>query len=422
MVQSKTLLSCTTAHVSALSQRAQEAKATALRLTFDALHDLMELARTHIEALFALADGSALLDVLVAFAERVSLNPSGFVRPIIHDETNKIQLAGARHPVVAESSTFAAGGGGNGFVSNDISLDPAANFVLVTGPNGSGKSVFVKQVALCIIMTQIGMFVPAKSAVMPLLDRIVARIGCSDDLQYNMSTFRGEMKELAYLTSNITPRSLVLVDELGKGTGHMDGISLAFSAAEWLLSRKAITLFITHFPQLTLLPDMYPNARSIHMRTAECAGIQFLYQPGEGPSSWQTGYGVAMARTCGFPTLLVRRAESLQAVVRHMYPLTLSAGVDNSLSAVTQLLQYLLLLGVSTMDDSVFRNALASLQARVPAAALTTLLALLNSEPSIRTAESTIVVSPSRPENTANILFNTAETPERPIKQPRNAD
>ena len=334
-----------------------------MRLTYEALQDLVAKARSQIEPLFALADGCALLDMLQAFTEVVSRHPAGFVRPVLLEQ-GALVLKGARHPVVASSTMCTTGGG---FTSNDLAVEPAANFLLLTGPNGSGKTVLVKQAAMCVVMAQVGMLVPAKQAQIPLRDRLIARMGHGDDMQYNTSSFRGEMRELAYLTANITSRSLVLVDELGKSTGHIDGISLAFSAAEWLLATPAITLYITHFPQLTLLPRMYPNARCIHMRTAASAGITFLHSVGDGPSAWQTGYGIEMARSCGFPRALVRRAEALQSLVKRRYPLLVTAGaVDPAAQEVARFLENLLLLGASSMKGRVLRRALESLLASLP--------------------------------------------------------
>ena len=334
-----------------------------MRLTFEALQDLVATARAQIDALFALADGCALLDMLQAFTETVSRNPSGFVRPVL-SEAGTLVLMGARHPVVAASTMFTTG---SGFTQNDLEVEPNANFVLLTGPNGSGKTVLVKQVAMCVVMAQIGMLVPAKQAEIPMRDRLIARMGHGDDMQYNTSSFRGEMRELAYLNANITPRALVLVDELGKSTCHIDGISLAFAAAEWLLATKAITLYITHFPQLTLLSAMYPNARCVHMQTAESAGITFLHSVSDGPSAWQTGYGIEMARSCGFPPTLVKRAEALQSVVKTRHPLLVTAAAaDHAVPDIVRLLEKLTLLGTSTMRGPVLRRALSSLVAGVP--------------------------------------------------------
>ncbi len=176
-MQGKKTLSCTTARISALSQRAQEALGTALRLTYESLQGLAQNARKHTGALFSLADGTALLDMLLAFAEAVARHPSGFTRPILTtDPSAALDIEGASHPIVACSSAFVAQRGG-GFVANDIKIGPSANLLLVSGPNGSGKSVYVRQAALCVIMAQIGMFVPARRAVVPLRDRIIARMG-----------------------------------------------------------------------------------------------------------------------------------------------------------------------------------------------------------------------------------------------------
>jgi len=394
VVQGKRLMSCSTQRVAALSQRAQEALATALRLTYDCLQDIGRAARNYAEELFLLADSAALLDMLLAFAETVAQRPTSYVRPTLTTAPDaRLRLIGARNPIVVNATAFASQAA-DGFVVNDLDIGPQSNLVIVSGPNGSGKSTYIRQAALCVIMAQVGMFIPAQQATIPLRDRIIARIGPSEDQEHNVSSFRGEMKELAYLASNITPKTLALLDELGRGTSHLDGVSLAFAAAEWLLARPAFSLFVTHFPQLSILPRMYPGARCIHMRTAGSNGLKFLHKIGDGPSALQTGYGVQMAKACGFPAEVVARAEALQGLVRVCHPLLLAQAPEDVHTAAGKLLRFLVLLGASSWQGSSLRKALSALRERIPSALETALLAQLCQVEESLSSSAPIAVSP----------------------------
>jgi DNA mismatch repair ATPase MutS len=197
-------------------------------------------------------------------------------------------------------------------------------------------------------------------------------------MEYNVSSFRGEMKELAYLTANITSRTLAVLDELGRGTSNIEGLSLAFATAEWLAMRPAFTLFVTHFPQLFVLPSMYPGTRSVHMQTTG-RELSFIHKVGSGPSELQSGYGVKMARLCGFPPALVDRAEALRIQVQLRHPLVLTqARPESSETVAGALLHYLTLLGASSLTGAALRAALSALRARVQPAAMQALLEKLS--------------------------------------------
>ena len=198
-------------------------------------------------------------------------------------------------------------------------------------------------------------------------------------MEYNMSSFKGEMIELAYLTSNITPRTLAVLDELGRGTSHLEGLALAFATAEWLVTQSAFTLFVTHFPQLYMLSSMYNGVRCVHMRTAGGEGLRFIHKIGDGSSELQAGYGVQMARLCGFPTALVARAETLRHEVRIHHPLILTqAPPDTNEALAGQLLHFLTLMGTSSLTGAALRAALNALRARVQTSSEQVLLARLD--------------------------------------------
>src|SRR5437667_465047 len=251
------------------------------------------------------ADALATLDALAALAEVA--HRRGYVRPAI-TRTPTLTIRAGRHPVVEAVA-------GGGFVPNDARLDPEAEqLVVITGPNMGGKSTYLRQVALITLLAQMGSFVPAAEAEVGLVDRIFTRVGASDNLVGGESTFMVEMRETANILSELTPRSLVVLDEIGRGTSTFDGISIAWAVAEHLhdAPERPRTLFATHYHELTALAAEKPRVRNLSVAVAEWKGeIVFLRQivPGPAPRS----YGVEVARLAGVPEPVVARARALLA-------------------------------------------------------------------------------------------------------------
>jgi hypothetical protein len=240
--------------------------------------------------------------------------------------------------------------------------------------------MYIKQVALLVILAQIGCYVSARQAVIAVRDRILSRIGTSDDMEHNLSTFATEMMETAYLTSNLSPRSLVIIDELGRGTSTIDGLSIAMAVAEALLASKAYTLFVTHYLQLTSMADAYPNTKNIHMKTAidiETAAndmnqqqhqprMRYLHVLEAGPCDMKSGYGIMMAARCGFPDQTIHIARSYQRILRDQYPLLLGAScIDDTSALARRLFQQLSILRNTRIDAIGIRNFLQSLRANI---------------------------------------------------------
>jgi DNA mismatch repair protein MutS len=229
----------------------------------------------------------------------------GWVRHAVTRD-KALRICAGRHPVVEAVA-------GGGFVPNDTTLDPEAEQVLlVTGPNMGGKSTYLRQVALIALLAQAGSFVPATEAAIGLVDRIFTRVGASDNLVGGESTFMVEMRETANILNGLTPRSLVILDEIGRGTSTFDGISIAWAVAEHLhdASDRPRTVFATHFHELTALAAERPRVRNLSVAVTEWKGeIVFLRQvvPGPAPRS----YGVEVARLAGVPTGVVARAREL---------------------------------------------------------------------------------------------------------------
>ncbi len=258
--------------------------------------ELREKARKEAEALREAARVLAELDVYAALAE-VAVR-YGYVRPRFGD---RLQIRGGRHPVVERRTSF---------VPNDLEM--AHGLVLVTGPNMAGKSTYLRQTALIALLAQIGSFVPAEEAILPLFDRILTRIGASDDLAGGRSTFMVEMEEVALILKEATERSLVLLDEVGRGTSSLDGVAIATAVAEALHERRCYTLFATHYFELTALP--LPRLKNLHVAAKEEeGGLTFYHQVLPGPAS--KSYGVEVARMGGLPEEVVERAKALLQVL-----------------------------------------------------------------------------------------------------------
>ncbi|MGE0311291.1 MAG: DNA mismatch repair protein MutS [Lautropia sp.] len=299
-----------TPELKAFEDKALSAKERALALEKVLYADLLAALRPHVPAMQRMAAALAQLDACLAFA--IVAEQSGWVRPSLREQPG-IRIEGGRHPVVERVVER--------FVANDCHLDADRRLLLVTGPNMGGKSTFMRQVALIAILAWCGSFVPATACEIGPIDRIFTRIGASDDLAGGRSTFMVEMTEAAVIVNRATERSLVLMDEIGRGTSTFDGLALAQAIAWHLLEHcRSMTLFATHYFELTTIADQSPHAANLHLAAAEHAGgIVFLHEVRDGPAS--QSYGLQVARLAGLPTKLVRRARTIlqsleQAAVR----------------------------------------------------------------------------------------------------------
>lgn len=262
---------------------------------YDAVLD--ELA-PHIAVLQNNAIAVAQLDVLCGFAERaVALN---YVAPEFVDEPG-LTILGGRHPVVEQIA--------QPFIANDVALSPYRQLLLITGPNMGGKSTYMRQTALIVLLAHCGSFVPATSVRIGTIDRIFTRIGASDDLAGGRSTFMVEMTETANILHNATAHSLVLLDEIGRGTSTFDGLALAWAVAKQLLEKnRSYTLFATHYFELTRIVEEFKQAANVHLDAVEHdKGIVFLHSVEEGPAS--QSYGLQVAQLAGIPKSVVTAAK-----------------------------------------------------------------------------------------------------------------
>ena len=275
-----------------------------IELEYELFTEIRDKIKEYIPRLQSISKVISEIDVLQSFATVSEEN--NYVRPILSDK-KEIRLINSRHPVVEKVIETE-------FVSNNIIMDEKTNILLITGPNMAGKSTFMRELAISVIMAQIGCFVPASEATLPIFDAIYTRIGASDDLVSGESTFMVEMKEAANAINNATVNSLILFDELGRGTATFDGMSLAQAIIEYIHTNiKCKTLFSTHYHELTDLDKTLNGLKNVHVSAVEENGnITFLHKVKDG--SIDKSYGIHVAKLADLPSNLIDRASNILAV------------------------------------------------------------------------------------------------------------
>ena len=277
----------------------------AQNLEYQLFQKLRDETLREIEAIQKTAEAIAVLDVLCALAETARL--FRYCRPELNDSL-RLVIKDGRHPVLDQNLIDEK------FVPNDTELDgETIRMAIVTGPNMAGKSTYIRQVALIVLMAQIGSFVPAESAEVGLVDRIFTRVGASDDLARGQSTFMVEMNETANIINNATDHSLVILDEIGRGTSTFDGLSIAWSVAEFLYDKiKARTLFATHYHELTKLAADRKGVCNLNVAVREW-NEQIIFLRKIIPGGADKSYGIQVARLAGLPKEILDRAKEILA-------------------------------------------------------------------------------------------------------------
>ena len=272
-----------------------------INLEYNLFIEIKNKVQTYIKRIQNIAKVIAEIDVLQSFATISEEN--NYIRPIITDK-RIVEIIDNRHPVVEKVLETP-------FVPNDILMDEKTNILIITGPNMAGKSTYMREFAITVIMAQIGCFVPAKKCTLPIFDQIFTRIGASDDLVSGDSTFMVEMKEANEAITNATNNSLIIFDELGRGTATYDGLSLAQAIIEYLHNNiKCKTLFSTHYHELTKLEDHFENLKNVHVSALEENGnITFLHKIKNG--SVDKSYGIHVAKLANLPKSLIKRANEI---------------------------------------------------------------------------------------------------------------
>jgi DNA mismatch repair protein MutS len=277
-------------------------------LEYKLFNDLREFVAAHVKTVQTAAHALAELDMFTALSE-VSIN-NGYVRPQIMDG-EQLTITQGRHPVVEQMLEY-------GFVPNDTLLDcNESQLIILTGPNMAGKSTYMRQIALIMIMAQMGCFIPAKNSELGIVDRIYTRVGAFDDLTRGQSTFMVEMVELANILNTATNRSLILLDEIGRGTSTFDGLSIAWAVSEYINNKSylgAKTLFATHYHHLNELSQVLPGVKNFNIEVKEDKDdITFLYRVT--PGGTNRSYGIQVARLAGLPKEVIERAKVVLAKI-----------------------------------------------------------------------------------------------------------
>jgi DNA mismatch repair protein MutS len=301
----------TTPDLGDLDRRVSEAAGKALALEVSLFETLVADIVASTPAIRTIAEGLAVLDVLAGLAEQAEARR--YTRPVL-DGSTQFSILGGRHPVVEEAL---AASGEAPFTPNDCTLPDTGRLWLLTGPNMAGKSTFLRQNALIVLLAQMGSFVPAQSAHIGVIDRLFSRVGAADDLARGRSTFMVEMVETATILNRATPRSFVILDEIGRGTATYDGLAIAWACLEHLHeANRCRALFATHYHELTTLQGTLPALRCHTMKIAEQAGkLFFLHEviPGTADRS----YGIHVAELAGLPPAVIARAESVLSQFEH---------------------------------------------------------------------------------------------------------
>jgi DNA mismatch repair protein MutS len=297
----------TTPELKELEVKILEAEEKMLVIEREIFEALRALCASHAARIKATANAIAQLDVTVALAEVAAENR--YTRPSFND-AGELRVVAARHPVIEKLAEKDA----QRFIPNDLYFHPDTEFIaVITGPNMGGKSTDLRQAALLTILAQMGSFVPAESALLPIVDRVFTRIGAADNLARGRSTFMVEMTETAVILNTATERSLVVLDEIGRGTSTYDGLALAWAVVEHIHKNiRAKTLFATHYHELTELADTLPGVRNLHVSVKESKD-QILFLRKVEPGAADKSYGIEVARLAALPMSVIERARQILA-------------------------------------------------------------------------------------------------------------
>jgi DNA mismatch repair protein MutS len=297
----------TTPELKELEGKILEAEDKILTLERELFEQLRVLAIAHAQRLKAAAAAIAELDVTVALADVAAENR--YVRPTF-SETGEMRVVAGRHPVIEKLAEKDA----QRFIPNDLYFHPETEFIsVITGPNMGGKSTYLRQAALLSILAQAGSFIPADSALLPIVDRVFTRIGAADNLARGRSTFMVEMTETAVILNTATQRSLIILDEIGRGTSTYDGLALAWAVVEHIHRNiRANTLFATHYHELTELAQQMAGVRNLHVSVKE-SGDQILFLRRVEPGAADRSYGIEVARLAALPMSVIERARQILA-------------------------------------------------------------------------------------------------------------
>ncbi|ESR53519.1 DNA mismatch repair protein MSH4 [Citrus sinensis] len=348
---------CSTLELASLNVRNKSAAGECYIRTEICLEALVDAIREDVSVLTLLAEVLCLLDMIVnSFAHTISTKPvDRYTRPHF-TENGPLAIDGGRHPILESIH--------NDFIPNNIFISEAANMVIVTGPNMSGKSTYLQQVCLIVILAQIGCYVPAHFSTIRVVDRIFTRMGTVDNLESNSSTFMTEMKETAFVMQNVSERSLIVMDELGRATSSSDGFAIAWSCCEHLLSLKAYTIFASHMENLSELATIYPNVKVLHFYVViRNNRLDFKFQLKDGPRH-VPHYGLLLAEVAGLPSTVIETARSITSRIteKEVKRMEINCLQYKQIQMLYHAAQRLICLKYSNQDEESIRHALQNLK------------------------------------------------------------
>ncbi|KAK8483844.1 hypothetical protein V6N11_019571 [Hibiscus sabdariffa] len=349
---------CSTLELASLNVRNKSAAAECYVRTEVCLEALVDAIREDISLFILLSEVLCLLDMIVnSFAHAISTKPfDRYIRPEFTDN-GPLAIDAGRHPILESIHSD--------FVPNSIFISEASNMVVVMGPNMCGKSTYLQQVCLIVILAQIGCYVPAHFATIRAVDRIFTRMGSMDNLESNSSTFMTEMKESAFIMQNIAQRSLIVMDELGRATSSSDGLAIAWSCCEHLLSLNAYTIFATHMENLSELATIYPNVKILHFYVdIRNSRLDFkVFQLNDGPRH-VAHYGLLLAEVAGLPSSVIETARSITSRItdKEVNRMEVNCQNYNQIKLAYHVAQRLIILKYSNQNEDSIRQALQLLK------------------------------------------------------------
>ncbi|KAM1143177.1 hypothetical protein FF1_032163 [Malus domestica] len=346
---------CSTLELASLNVRNKSAAAECYLRTEVCLEELVDAIREDVSALTLLAEASCYPLALKLMTLDVQYKISLILSLLLIDN-GPLAIDAGRHPILETIH--------NDFVPNNIFLSEASNMVLIMGPNMSGKSTYLQQVCLIVILAQMGCYVPARFATLRVVDRIFTRMGAVDNLESNSSTFMTEMKETAFIMQNVSQRSLVIMDELGRATSSSDGFAIAWSCCEHLLSLKAYTIFATHMENLSELVTIYPNVKILHFDVdIKNNRLEFKFQLKDGPRH-VPHYGLLLAEVAGLPSSVMETARNITSRIteKEVKRMEVNCLQYHPVQMAYHVVQRLICLKYSSQDEDSIREALHNLK------------------------------------------------------------
>ncbi|KAE8318706.1 muts domain V-domain-containing protein [Aspergillus transmontanensis] len=352
----KNRIECQTLDLVKLNQKIIDAHNEVINMSDQTVHELIEDIRSEIAHLFKISEAIAMLDMLSAFAQLAT--NYDYVRAEL---TNVLAIKSGRHPIREKIHA-------KKFIPNDAYATQQSRFQIITGCNMSGKSTYIRSLALIAIMAQIGSFIPAEYASFPIVHQLFARVSTADDLEANVSTFAAEMREMAFILRNIESRSMVIVDELGRGTSTTDGLAIAIAIAEALVESHALVWFVTHFHDLAVIMAERSGVVSLHLAaeiSPDTSKMTMLYKIAEGPET-NRSYGLALAKLVDLPPGVLEYAqtvsEKMNQIAQRRHSRSRALAVSRKRNLILSLKEQLLQARDGKMEGETLRKWLKRLQ------------------------------------------------------------